>query len=364
MKNVTLTTVKHKASAALAKLPEISTKYGPGIYGKAITLPGEVSSKSSFKFKAKNAEVHRDFSKETLSLIEPYANIDKHILDAFHFANLNDVLVIEGQSGKESEIDVECNLADENHVTQIIIIAGKNNKSTISIFEKSNSKLNFHSSQIFLITNANSKVNLTVIQNISQDAVQVCVKKLICKNESQVTLNEFATGTSNTYLRTKTYLQEPNASCEIYTTSITNNNEIVDAKVTALHNASDSESKLYSKAVVMDESKNIYRGNVIIPQNMRNCDGLQKQEVLLLSDKANAAAVPNLEIANNEVKCSHSSSITSLNEDKLFYLQSRGYNELEAKKLALTSFLNNNLEKMPISMQEIALEVIEKRVKK
>ena len=364
MKNATLTTVRRKASAALAKLPEISTKYGPGIYGKSITLPSEVSSKSSFKFKAKNAKVHRDFSKETLSLIEPYANMDKHLLDAFHFANLTDVLVIDAQSGKESEVEVECNLEDENHVSQIIIITGKNSNSKISIVEKSSSKLNFHSSQIFLIANANSQVNLTVIQNISQDAVQVCVKKLICKNESRVTLNELATGTSNTYLRTKTYLQEPNASCEIYTTSITNSNEIVDAKVTAVHNASDSQSRLYSKAVVMDESKNIYRGNVIIPQNMRNCDGLQKQEVLLLSNKANAAAVPNLEISNNEVKCSHSSSITSLNEDKLFYLQSRGYSELEAKKLALTSFLNSSLQKMPLSMQEIAREIIEKRVKK
>ena len=71
-----------------------------------------------------------------------------------------------------------------------------------------------------------------------------------------------------------------------------------------------------------------------------NCEGYQKDDTLLLSENARADVVPNLEIANNEVKCSHGATITQIDEEKLFYMMSRGLDEKNAKKTMIEGFFD------------------------
>jgi Fe-S cluster assembly protein SufD len=61
--------------------------------------------------------------------------------------------------------------------------------------------------------------------------------------------------------------------------------------------------------------------------------------VLLLSDKAKAEAVPDLEIKNNEVKCSHAATVGKIDEEQIFYLNSRGVSENKAKVMIAEGFL-------------------------
>ena len=83
--------------------------------------------------------------------------------------------------------------------------------------------------------------------------------------------------------------------------------------------------------MLTDSSKGLSRGLVRIGKNAAGSNGYEKQDALLLSDKAEADAIPNLEIHNNEVKCSHGSTVGQIDAEKMFYLMSRGLNEKEAK---------------------------------
>lgn len=135
----------------------------------------------------------------------------------------------------------------------------------------------------------------------------------------------------------------------------------IDNKV--VHKGNESKSDMFARIVLTGSSKVLYNGLVRVNKNAVKCEGYQKSEVILLSDKAYAEAIPNLEIENNDVKCSHGATISQIDEDKLFYMTSRGINEKEAKKVIVEGFfepiiVNIDEEELREEIQNIISERI------
>ena len=125
-----------------------------------------------------------------------------------------------------------------------------------------------------------------------------------------------------------------------------------DLKATVYHNAPKTESFLQARGALKDNAKTILRGLIQIKPDMTECTGMQEEHTLLLSPEAKINAVPNLEIANNNVQCSHSSAITTLDEKKLFYAMARGLNKKQAEDEIVTGFLQSTLQNMPEDIKE------------
>lgn len=107
----------------------------------------------------------------------------------------------------------------------------------------------------------------------------------------------------------------------------------------AVHFASDTTSDLSGRHVMGGQAKAFCRGLVRVEQGIRGCTGIQKDETILLSDDARMDSAPQLEINSDDVKCSHGSSIGTLDEESIFYLMSRGLDREAAEKAALEGFL-------------------------
>jgi len=107
-----------------------------------------------------------------------------------------------------------------------------------------------------------------------------------------------------------------------------------------IHNASRTTSDIKTKGIVDDEAKVLNTGLIKIEENSLNCEGYEQMDLLILNDKAQADSIPNLEINNNEVKCSHGSTVSRLSKDKLNYLKSRGLDEKEAERLMVEGFFD------------------------
>ena len=86
------------------------------------------------------------------------------------------------------------------------------------------------------------------------------------------------------------------------------------------------------------------RGLVKINKNAPGSNGYETQDALLLSNKAEADAIPNLEINNNDVKCSHGSTVGQVDEDKLFYLMTRGLTKDEASQKIVEGYFTPVLD--------------------
>ncbi len=122
------------------------------------------------------------------------------------------------------------------------------------------------------------------------------------------------------------------------------------------HVAPDTTSNLLYKGVVAGESRSVYTGLIRVRPDARGTNAFQTNRNLKLSDDAWAESVPNLEIENNDVKCSHASTVSPVDEDQRFYLESRGVPTAEAERLIVAGFLGEVLAGVPVQAAVPALK--------
>lgn len=125
------------------------------------------------------------------------------------------------------------------------------------------------------------------------------------------------------------------------------------------HNAKDTKSLMQVRNI-MRNSKAIMRGLVYINENASNSNGYQKTEMLMLDNDSRAISIPDLEIHNDEVRCTHGSSISRPDSEKLFYIQSRGLDAEESEKLVVKGFYEMLLSEVPNGLKNNVSDEIEK----
>lgn len=140
------------------------------------------------------------------------------------------------------------------------------------------------------------------------------------------------------------------------------NSEEFDISGSSIHANSHTSSLLTLKGV-LEDSRALTRGLVKIEDNAPNSNGYQKSDILLLDDKSKAVSIPDLLIHNDQVKCSHGSTISHLEEDKVFYLQSRGLGKKDAMRKLVEGFYHPVFDKIPSEIiKEKFVEKIESRI--
>jgi len=112
------------------------------------------------------------------------------------------------------------------------------------------------------------------------------------------------------------------------------------------HLNENTKSYQLIKGVINDQSKAVYQGKIYVDSTAQKTDGYQLSKAILLNDKTEFNAKPELEIYADDVKCSHGSASGSLNENSIFYLRSRGLSYQEAKNLLIKGFLLDVVEKI------------------
>jgi Fe-S cluster assembly protein SufD len=115
------------------------------------------------------------------------------------------------------------------------------------------------------------------------------------------------------------------------------------------HAAPDTTSNLLFKGAVAGRSRSVYTGLIHVRKNARGTNAFQTNRNLKLSDDAWAESVPNLEIENNDVRCSHASAVGPIDEEQRFYLESRGVPPGVAERLVVSGFFDEVLEQLPIA---------------
>ena len=92
----------------------------------------------------------------------------------------------------------------------------------------------------------------------------------------------------------------------------------------------------------------MYTGLIRVRKTARGTNAFQTNRNIKLSDGAWAESVPNLEIENNDVHCSHASAVGPVDEDQLFYLESRGVPSDVAERLIVIGFFEDVLQRLPV----------------
>jgi len=114
------------------------------------------------------------------------------------------------------------------------------------------------------------------------------------------------------------------------------------------HVAPNCTSDLLYKGALRDESRAVYSGWVYVRPGAQKTDAMQTSRNIVLSEHAKADAIPNLEIEANDVKCGHAASVGPVDEETVFYLQSRGIPADEAERLIVSGFFQEVLDRVQI----------------
>ncbi|WP_166415661.1 Fe-S cluster assembly protein SufD [Cochlodiniinecator piscidefendens] len=128
-----------------------------------------------------------------------------------------------------------------------------------------------------------------------------------------------------------------------------------DDTVFITHDAVNCESRQVFKKVLRNGATGVFQGKILVKPDAQKTDGYQISQALLLDDDSQFLAKPELEIYADDVACSHGSTTGAIDEESLFYLQSRGVPANEAQGLLVLAFLAEAIEEIDDS--EIADDI-------
>lgn len=114
------------------------------------------------------------------------------------------------------------------------------------------------------------------------------------------------------------------------------------------HLAPHTFSDLLYKNAVKDHARSIFSGMIRVHQGAQKTNAFQANRNLILSDGAKADSIPNLEIMANDLRCTHGSATSRLNEEHLFYLMSRGLRRLDAIRMVVEGFFAELVDRIPL----------------
>ncbi len=129
------------------------------------------------------------------------------------------------------------------------------------------------------------------------------------------------------------------------------------------HIAPACKSDLLYKAALRDEARTVWRGNIRVFPGAQKTDAYQANRNLQLSKRSRADSIPGLEIEADDVRCTHGSTVGTLEEEPIFYLRSRGIPYNEARRLVIEGFFAPVIERIPLQeTRERLLAEIAKKI--
>lgn len=303
---------------------------------------------------------HEDILKEKLMTIVP-AN-DK--FTSFHQAFLNNATLVYIPKNVEVEgpIEISSNMDSKVLFDNLIIIAEDNTKFTL--VENSNSENEGYRSKIVeIFASDNVNINYGNVQLLNQETTNFTIKRAILGKDSNINWMDCCFGSKVTMSEVTTILNGEGSSTNNHGIFLGSKSQQFDLVANSIHKAPNTTSDILTKGALTDSSKCIYRGLVKIHENAPGSNGYQKEDTLLLSRDAVADSIPNLEIDNNEVRCTHGATIGRIDKEKLFYMQSRGLNKEQATKEYVKGFFETLIQKIQIKELRTDMhDIVEERM--
>ena len=176
--------------------------------------------------------------------------------------------------------------------------------------------------------------------------------------EAQATVTAGLAGFGGDYarLRTDCRLVGRGASGTLLAAYFGDGDQTLDYRTFQDHVAPDTTSNLLFKGTVSDRSRSVYTGLIRVGKEARGTNAFQTNRNIKLSEEAWAESVPNLEIENNDVHCSHASAVGPIDEEQRFYLESRGVPTVVAERLIVAGFFDDVFTAFPATDLRSALD--------
>ena len=227
-----------------------------------------------------------------------------------------------------------------------LIIAEDNAKiSVVDLFfseNVSNEALNISASNIH--AGPSAKVFRKIVQNWNQETVSFQLDTTVAERDAQVKNIAVNIGANRARFESQTRIEGAGADVKMYSLTVAEKNQEFDQRTFQTHNANNAVSDLLYKNALLDKSRSIFSGLIKVAEGAQQTDAYQTNRNLLLDPRAEANALPGLEILANDVRCSHGATTGNVDEEELFYIMQRGISRRVAMQLMVFGFFEEIID--------------------
>jgi Fe-S cluster assembly protein SufD len=200
-----------------------------------------------------------------------------------------------------------------------------------------------------LRVNQAARLRYLTVQEHGSRTWQIATQMAEIDRDAHLAVSQIALGGEYARARIDTKMVGQGSSVDISAVYFGRADAQHDFRTFQRHNAPHTNSNLLFKGVLDDRSRAIYTGLIRIEPDAADVNAYQTNRTLKLSEEAWAESVPNLEIENNDVRCSHASAVGPIDRDQRFYLESRGVPDDIAEALVVRGFFADVLDQLPVA---------------
>ena len=184
------------------------------------------------------------------------------------------------------------------------------------------------------------------------------IARLAGRGAGGAQLRTFTVGLGGAYerVRADVSVDGKDAHSEILSTYLGDGTQVHDIRTLQDHVAPRTTSELLCQGAVAGTSRSVYSGLIRVHRGAVRSDARQTNHNLVLSEGAHADSVPNLDILENDVRCSHASTVGPVDEDQRYYIESRGVPPEEAEGLIVRGFFDAIVDRSPVPAATALLE--------
>jgi len=267
----------------------------------------------------------------------------------------NTGLFIKAPKNVELKVPVEIfyELDQENPVLidNNLIVAEENSKLTIVIdyrMQDQNLKA-FHNGLTRVIVKENAVLNIVKVQRFNDQSDNFDSNISLVSNQGELNWIPIELGAKNSVTNNENTLMDDGSRASISSVYFADGERKMDLGFKMNHQGRHSSSEIESKGVLKDRAQKIFRGDLYFQKGAGQSKGSEREEVLLLDKTVDSDSIPALFSEEDNVEGEHAVSAGQIDEQRLFYLMSRGMTKAEAKQLMVEASFNPIFDKIPLN---------------
>jgi Fe-S cluster assembly protein SufD len=258
----------------------------------------------------------------------------------------------------EKPLHIHCAMGDGKvDLTHTLLVLDEGAEATV-LLESSSAAPDaggFHCGATELSLQARSNLRFVGLQDWGTNVWHFAHKRARIEQDASLQWTIAAMGSRFTQVDQQVALAGPGASSHVNGVMFTRDRQHLTYNTLQRHAAPHCKSDFLYKAVLQDRSRTVWRGMIQVDEGADKTDGYQRNDNLLLSDHARADSIPGLEIKADDVRCTHGSTSGRVDEELIFYAQSRGFTRSEAIRMIVTGFFQQIFDRITIPSVRDAL---------
>lgn len=219
---------------------------------------------------------------------------------------------------------------------------------------KSFSKSSLHAGVVEIFVGKNARCRYSTIQNWSTDVYNLVTKRAIVDDGGVMEWVDGNIGSGVTMKYPSVILKGDYSSGNCISIAYAKEGQVLDAGAKMIHLGQHTKSNILNKSIASFGGVSNYRGTVRISKNALFSEATIKCDTILLDDNSKSDTYPKNIVENTNSTLEHEATVSRVNEEKLFYLQSKGLSEETAKELFILGFVDEFKKELPM---EYAVEL-------